>query len=614
MQGILGAFIRDPSSASIGPLRNAVEPTIGRFERFADDTAFLCSARALGDQKTRFHLVSTGRIHNRVEVADKLGCCSARSSDQFLLERAHERWGERACEHLYGDWSYAAWDPGERRLTLARDRYGNTQLFYYADSSKFAFATRLQDLLALNLAPVTLDELYLAQTLISWTAYHGRRTIHDPIKRLPPAHIAIATPRQLLVSQYWTLGEAPEIRLPKRTDYVERLRELFDRAVGERIPDDVTVAATLSGGLDSGSVATTAARILRKDDRRLAAYTSTPISDTTAYCLDSEGDEFPWAKATADFCSNMVLRRVEAAESSPVKAMRELLEITRHPEHAACSAYWLLELYRAAANEGAGLLLTGQMGNAGISWNGGKNAWPVTIQIAREGPSSFIRRRVQEAFPPTLRAGYSRWRGPRDFSGSAISRDFAERLDLSRLWANDPMNLPYPSARAARLAILRPGASILGAVQAQLGAAVGIEVSDPTADPRVLEFCLAVPDAIFVDPATGTDRWLVREAMRDRLPTLVRENRRVGQQAADIVPRLRAHADEVEAVLDEISRGPAAAFIDSARLAVAWQRVQVEDSPAVLRLTMTTLTRGMMAGMFVNSIDRLRSGEKAALG
>ena len=113
-------------------------------------------------------------------------------------------------------------------------------------------------------------------------------------------------------------------------------------------------------------------------------------------------------------------------------------------------------------------------------------------------------------------------------------------------------------------------------------------------------FTLSVPDHIFIDPETGMDRWLIREAMKDRLPDAVRLNRQRGRQAGDLVPRLRACANEVETALDEIARGPAAEYVDVTYMREVWQMIQTQDTPQAFFKSITVLTRGIMAGLWVN--------------
>ena len=107
-----------------------------------------------------------------------------------------------------------------------------------------------------------------------------------------------------------------------------------------------------------------------------------------------------------------------------------------------------------------------------------------------------------------------------------------------------------------------------------------------------------------MDPESGLDRLLIRAAMKDRLPDEVRLNRRRGRQAGDLVPRLRASSDEVETALEELARGPAAAYVDVPHIRDVWKMIQAEDTPEAFRSSVTVLTRGIMAGMFVNEFNK----------
>lgn len=571
--------------------------------------------------------IAAGRVDNRAELIARLpGAGLAHTlSDAALLRQAYREWGEACVEHLYGDWAFAAWHPVERKLFLARDHFGNTALYYYADERVFAFASDRQALLALNLAPITLDELYLAQVLISWPAYHGERTIHTPIKRLPPAHTLTVTPDWLMVRQYWFLERTPELRLPRREDYVEAFREVFDEAVRAHLrPPDPTdlyqkkpspltgesqeggdnrgadIAVTLSGGLDSGSITATAAGMLQKEGRRLTAFTSVPLSDTRAYVGDWFGDEFPLAQATARHAGNVDLHSIPATMLSPIQAIRRALHIHLEPGHAACNQYWLLELQQTARTQGCRVLLTGQLGNAGISWKGAVYSQPLTFQWRQWGGRRWLKEWLKRTAPPELLAAYRKSRTPRDrFHNAAIHPGFARRLKLLEQRLSDPNEQPPRTPLEERRWLL-PGRSFVGALWAEMGAADGLDIRDPSGDARVLAFTFSVPDWVFMDPATGLDRWLIRAAMQGRLPDEVRLNRNRGRQAGDLVPRLRACAAEVEMALAELAQGPAAAYLDVPYMRQVWQMIQTEDTPEAHRKAVTVLTRGIMAGLFVN--------------
>jgi asparagine synthase (glutamine-hydrolysing) len=599
MSALFGYFLRNESGPSQRPRLDA----IGRGRRgtpaWADAAATLWGT-TVADPATPLAIVSDGTVHNRQELAHALGIGPGQPCDATLLHAAFARWGAAASARIQGDWNAAMWDPRERRLLLARDRFGSTALYYHAAPHIFAFASSRADLLALDLAPSVIDELYLAQVLVSWFAYHGERTADRSIARVPPAHHLSVTPDRIDNHCYWRLEDTPETRLPRREDYAARMRELLDQAVRDRLPAHGGVAATLSGGLDSGSVAVTAAPMLASDGRRLSAYVSTPAHDPRPYVGRSIGDEGALASATARAGGTIDLTRIDAGDVSPVGALRDALAITREPEHAAPGFFWMLELFRTAARDGNGVLLLGQMGNGGMSWDGDPTSMPLWRQMARGRAVEMAKLRLRRALPWPAERAYRRLRARPGHPTSAIRSDFADRIRLDEQRGDDPSEGPYLPARAQRLRLIRPGALKAGAMQAELGTAAGIAITDPTADPRLLEFCLSIPDSAYVDPETGMGRWLVREAMKGRLPDEVRLNRSIGRQSGDLVPRLRQVAGDVEDALAEIEHGPGAGYVDLPKMREVWRLIQTEDSRRALDLGGTLLMRGLMAGLFVN--------------
>ena len=84
-----------------------------------------------------------------------------------------------------------------------------------------------------------------------------------------------------------------------------------------------------------------------------------------------------------------------------------------------------------------------------------------------------------------------------------------------------------------------------------------VDYRDPTADVRLLEFCLAVPTEQFL--RDGMPRALARRALADRLPKQVLEETRTGLQVADWHEDLTAARDGVVDELDRLEACPAAA-------------------------------------------------------
>ncbi len=561
-----------------------------------------------------FVLTAEARLDNRDDLCVELDIPLAERpalADGTLVARAYEKWGESAPAHLLGDWSFAAWHPAEQRLFIARDHFGNTGLYYYSDSNRFAFASSRKALFALGI-PRRLNEFFLACVLVSWPAHNGDQTIELDLRRLPPAHTLSAQAGRVKTELYWCLEDTPELHLKKQQDYVNGLLAVYDRAVRDRLRSRTEIAATLSGGLDSGSTVLLAARALKDQGRRLRAYTSVPIHDVSRMGEEvTFGDELPFAQAVASSVENIDLVTIAGRALTPIEAIRRTLEIHVEPGHAASNAYWVTELLSSAHGDGLGTLLTGQGGNGTISWSGmdhramalrciQQRHWPRALQLL---VYPHVPLRMLRGLRHALRQDVLDW------GRTAIHPEFARRIRLGAQYIDGAGTIFNPedwnSALQLRYATILPGRSFLGSIWAENGAAHGLEVLDATFDKRVLEFSLSVPDREYLGP-DGHDRWLLRAAMEGLMPDEVRLNRRRGRQAADLGQRLVESAAEVEAALNEIESCPLAAeHLSLSRMRQVWQSLQNEVDAHNSQLAVTILSRGMMAGLYLVDLERV---------
>ncbi|MEZ4633907.1 MAG: asparagine synthase-related protein [Caldilineaceae bacterium] len=307
-------------------LLNTPEAQHERLPRWVEDAGLAITAEA--------------RIDNRAELCDLFSIPQRERTtipDSELILHAYLKWGEDCPDHLLGDWSFAIWHPDQRKLFVARDHHGNTSLVYWQQGEHFAFASDPAALYAIG-APRRLNELYLAQVLISWPAYHGPQTIDLDIQRLPPAHAMTVTPEGVRTWRYWRLEDTPELHLPNREEYVEGFLEVYDRAVRDRLRSHRPVGVTLSGGLDSGSVTALAARALSEQGKRLTAFTSVPIYDTSQTVGPRRfGDETHFASLTAAHWPNVDHHLLDSAQVTPIQGIQRTLSVVPEPAHAAAA-------------------------------------------------------------------------------------------------------------------------------------------------------------------------------------------------------------------------------------------------------------------------------------
>jgi asparagine synthase (glutamine-hydrolysing) len=178
-------------------------------------------------------------------------------SDAELILNAYKKWGEACVNHLIGDFAFAIWDEREQRFFCARDHFGVKPFYFTYIDNEFAFSSSLN---ALRLNPKvsnTLNEVAVGDYLVFGVNQDLSTTIFKDIQRLPPGHTLTVANGSITTRRYWTPEPSAEVRFRDPESYVERFKELFARAVSDRLRTD-RVSISMSGGLDSTSLAAVA--------------------------------------------------------------------------------------------------------------------------------------------------------------------------------------------------------------------------------------------------------------------------------------------------------------------------------------------------------------------
>lgn len=205
------------------------------------------------------HLALTfnGEIFNYIELRAELralGHTFRTSGDTEVLLHAFEEWGDAAVSRLNGMWAFAIHDRRTGRLFCSRDRFG-IKPFYWAQSrGRLLFASEAKALLKVDrsLAEPNFDalSLMLRASIVGQLEQH----FFDRVRRLPPAHNLIVEDGRVRTARYWDYPT--EVDFGQSEDAAaERLRELLIDSLRLRMRADVPVGTTLSGGVDSSTVA-----------------------------------------------------------------------------------------------------------------------------------------------------------------------------------------------------------------------------------------------------------------------------------------------------------------------------------------------------------------------
>jgi asparagine synthase (glutamine-hydrolysing) len=178
-------------------------------------------------------------------------------SDTEVVLRAYARDGVECVHRFNGMFAFAIWDSWDRRLLLARDRFGIKPLYYLREPNRVIFASEIKAILAVatrapSVCADALNEYFTFQNVLS------DRTLFQGIHLLPAGHVLIAKDGELTTRAYWDLVFDPDEA--EEEVQARRLRAAFEAAVERQLVSDVPVGAYLSGGMDSASIVTLASR------------------------------------------------------------------------------------------------------------------------------------------------------------------------------------------------------------------------------------------------------------------------------------------------------------------------------------------------------------------
>lgn len=512
----------------------------------------------------RFVITYNGEVYNYLDLRAELVSRGARffsDSDTEVVVEAYREWGADCVRRFRGMFAFALWDRQAKNLFMARDRCGERPFFYYRDGERFIFASELKGLIPLLPSTPALDpasvDMYLHYQYVPepWTLLRG-------VHKLQAAHtLTLSTDHwDAQPERYWNVEDAPDLaRSPELTELPtdmsgiqSRIREALESAVVHTLRSDVPVGVALSGGIDSGVIATFAQK----------HYPEPMHAFSVGYPGRPHYDERDQARALAQQLG-MIFHEVELPMDSFVDFFPEFVRIMDEPI-ADPAAFGHYSVPKAASDLGIKVLLTGIGGDElfwGYDWT--SRAAHVNRSMTRRSLPSGLRCLLQSSsvskiiarWEPRLPEGLRNWVAGTRGSGLVPPKDQLAYMqtvpdfnDAARLvpplYGPGMEGLAKENAFAPTAIGVRRGDQIPAAVIRLLfdtwlvsnclslgdrvSMSVGVEARLPFLDHRLIELTMALRRRI-PDHALGQKAWL-RAALKGILPDEVLARPKAGFQ------------------------------------------------------------------------------------
>jgi asparagine synthase (glutamine-hydrolysing) len=469
------------------------------------------------DQDSGCVISYNGEIYNYLEIKSELqarGHNFKTASDTEVLLKAYVEWGIECLPKLNGMWAFSIWDPRDRSVFLARDRFGVKPLYYTTISGAVSFASEPKALLAIfpDLRMVNKRTLY--RFFAFGELYSENESFYKGIKILPPAtfaRISVDCP-SVSPTRYWELKTKIDPAW-SQTDKANEFPELFQSAVKLRLRSDVPVGLSLSGGIDSSSIMCTMADNL--GDRLVCL---------TAVYGQRAQSEFGWASIAAAKRGALAVP-VEASAQDWLKSMNSISWHMDAPGYSP-AVYPTWKIMEAAKLSNIPVMLEGQGADEAF---GGYPQYAAIflLSVLRDGKfGKFLTQftSLKKTFPGrTLPLWMLRELFPKLFKMYQLHRRGHQLMRLEVFSADDMRSTPTVTLGVNNQVTLLTKRLFIDFTQTILpgllhyGDAISmgqsIESRLPFMDYRLVEWIFSAPDRLKID--NGITKVILRKQLRE---------------------------------------------------------------------------------------------------
>ena len=493
-----------------------------------------------------FVLVWDGRLDNQDELRRTLVSYNSilrDDTDPELVLAAYDVWGEECPKRLLGDFSFAVWDIHKNRLFCARDQVGARPFYYVLNKHFFAFASEDEPLLELPGISNHPNEDRIASILVPsfFKCCDPLQSWSENVRKIGSGQCITITPDGFTECRsYWHLESEDVARYSSFQECQEAFLEVFGEAVRCRLRTIGNPAAMLSGGLDSAGMAAMIKRLLSTGSGG-NLHTYSAISDDVASCVESQCIQ----SLTENLETQASYVAVPSLTGMVNQADLETLALSKtHPVDNSILLVGLMCL--AASRDEHRVLMHGVSGDVAMhvptyypayffnqgewsqGWNECQKASPNNTYLHGKSQWEILIRSLWAAFAPlsakSATRNIRRIKYKNGLVDSMIDLDFAKRIRLEerlQILQTKTSHSALQRLGENHVQTLFPNGIVVGLEgYERVAGRFGVELRDPWADKRVLEFFVRLP--LHYKIQNGWTKYLVRSAFARDLNRSVR--------------------------------------------------------------------------------------------
>ncbi len=212
-----------------------------------------------------YTIVFNGAIYNYPELKQMLladGYVFYTTTDTEIIPAAYHKWGIDFLHRIDGMFAFAIFDSKQDEVIIARDRFGEKPLYYFAEYGaerklrQFVFASEIKAFWSAGIPRRLNPTLLLNYLTLGYVQNPIKKsqTFYNNILSLPPGHYLQINGRSATLKKKKWYRPQLNGTLLSDEEAIHSLRHLLSESVARRLRSDVPVATSLSGGLDSAAL------------------------------------------------------------------------------------------------------------------------------------------------------------------------------------------------------------------------------------------------------------------------------------------------------------------------------------------------------------------------
>ncbi|MCF8214108.1 MAG: hypothetical protein K9I92_03065 [Chitinophagaceae bacterium] len=504
------------------------------------------------------------RLDYRDELGDKLGITQAElevTPDSQLVMLAYQKWREKCVYYLEGDWGFVLFNKLTTEIFLSRDSTGISSLFFINIEGQFYFSSDSRYLLSMTKFDFEIEnETLFKMSQVSYN-HADRQTLIKELFYLESAeYLIVDFNLNYSFHTYASLEISESVKYKYQVDYVSDLNFIYSCAIRSRMNDQKSIGIYLSGGKDSSSIAYFAAKELEFRGKELSSFTSFPAYKIHSTLIgDRIINETDYVKDLTSSIQNISPTFLNFPDFKLYEFFEKKSLYEAYNPVVHINSFWVNGIIEEAKKKGINNLLSGQIGNYTITLNGFYYYSDLLIRLRfftlikefiRELKFSdkglFHALKIQLAIPLAqhFKFTYSAYKSQRTkkilsfIEGNQDAAESSKSLFGLEIMFLKSLFTPYSLKRESHL---KRNLDSLGNKWYLFSNHCNVQVTDPTADIRLINFLNAIPQNLFFQ--NGIHKYIFRKLMKTKLPDSILWNNKYQYQSFDFAYRLQRDRD-----------------------------------------------------------------------